>query len=299
MCMPHYPITDSYMFESVMKNEELCKGLIETALGIEVGRILYHNTEQSLSGRLGARGVRFDVYVEGEGRVYDVEMQAGPEPYIDQRFCLYQSLMGSEILRRGEGVEAMPETHVLFLCAQDPYGDGEPVYSTELYRSPGMRRPAVGIHWTALNASAWDKVEGDAALRALLRYVSTGQPGDDALARGLDAAVEAANRSSRWQEDRMSIFATDEEKMRAERLLARWGGRAEGRAEGKAEGRIEGLAEGKAEGKAEGMAEGEAQERARYSALVDKMLDAGRVDELKRSAQDPRLLQALYAEHDL
>ena len=75
-------------------------------------------------------------------------------------------------------------------------------------------------------------------------------------------------------------------------------GRAEGRKEGRAEGRKEGRAEGRKEGRAEGRKEGRSEGFSLFGALIRKLVEMGRSDEVIRVSEDPayrdRLLQEFH-----
>ena len=66
---------DAPMFGRVMRNEELCKQVLEVILNIEIDHIEYLNTEQEISAYNDARGVRLDVYLKSSDKVFDIEMQ--------------------------------------------------------------------------------------------------------------------------------------------------------------------------------------------------------------------------------
>ena len=117
-----YPFSCSPVFDMVMRDEGICKGLIECVLGFDIERIDYHAVEHSLEPGLNARGVRLDAFVKGSGRVYDVEMQASREPCLGERLRYCQSVMDSTLLAKGSGYDELPESWVVFLCDYDPYG---------------------------------------------------------------------------------------------------------------------------------------------------------------------------------
>ena len=67
--------TDDFMFCRVMKNPDLCKGVIERLLGIKVERIEYPELQKEIRPYYSAHGVRMDVYVKDSDRIFDIEMQ--------------------------------------------------------------------------------------------------------------------------------------------------------------------------------------------------------------------------------
>ena len=77
--------TNRWMFNRVLCNEGVCRRLIQELLNIEVGKIDYLNAEQCYEPGGGSRGVRMDVGAKGNGRIYDLEMQVGPELHMGRR----------------------------------------------------------------------------------------------------------------------------------------------------------------------------------------------------------------------
>ncbi len=66
--------TDGFMFYLAMQDEEICKGVIERLLGIKIKKIEYLNTEQTFKTSYESKSIRLDVYTEGDGRIFDVEV---------------------------------------------------------------------------------------------------------------------------------------------------------------------------------------------------------------------------------
>jgi len=276
--------SDDPMFKRVMEREDICRGVIERVLGMSVGKVEYHNTEQEIRTLPGGRTIRLDSYlVESGGRLFDVEMQVGRCPAFPKRLRGYQSIMDAGTLKKGEDYDRLKESYLVFICLEDPFGAGLPVYTVE---RTCLESPQVPVdckaHWVVLNASAYEAVRDNEGLRALLRYVLTDEfPEGDALLAAVDDEVERNNRDK-------AVIGMMIDTMTMLKQEARVQGRAEGREEGREEGRAEGRAEGHAEGLAEGIT--------RYESLVSALLDAERYDDLRRAAADPAYRDALFVE---
>ena len=67
--------TDDYMFGYVMRNEEICKGLLERLLGIKIQRLEFPTLQKTIAPHYESKGVRLDVYVQDSTRVFDIEIQ--------------------------------------------------------------------------------------------------------------------------------------------------------------------------------------------------------------------------------
>lgn len=138
---------------------------------------------------------------------------------------------------------------MLFFCRFDAYGKGDPAYVIE--RKCGAHPDlAVGdaSPWVVLNASAWE-ASVDPGLRDVLRYLRTGKA-EGPLSSEIDALVGVFNEDREWV-DRVLTYEQETE-MRCRRA------KEEGRAEG----------------------------AGAVGALMAALLDAGRIDDARRAADD-------------
>lgn len=264
---------NSWMFNLVMTDESICRDVIRAVLGIEAERIDYLNAEQVIDPSPERRGIRMDVYAREGGlheRVYDLEMQAQPELRLGKRFRYYQSALDVRELPSGDDYDQLPESFIVFLCSQDPFGYDVPLYRFE--RSCSLV-PDLSLgdasHWLALNARAWEAGENE-DLVDLLRYMQTGRVVGP-LSRKIDTAVARANENRKWVEQVWSVSTIVENAERRERIRGRM------------------IQE---EAREEGREEGEA----RFASLTAKLIEAGRLDDLSRASADPAYRQSLYQE---
>lgn len=145
---------------------------------IRVSRIDYLNAEQVIDPAPKNRGIRMNVYAKERGmdeHVCDLEMQAQPEIRLGKRLRYYQSALDARELPAGEDYGYPPESFIIFLCSQDPFGYDVPVYRFERCC---LEVPELSLgnesHWIALNARAWETAEND-GLRDVLRCTQTGE----------------------------------------------------------------------------------------------------------------------------
>lgn len=125
-----------------------------------------------------------------------------------------------------------------------------------------------------MDASAW-REDADADRARLLEYVHTNEAGDDGLIHRIQDAVREANADAGWRESAVG-FMTVEHDHRAQMHGAR----------------LEGLEQGLSQGLEQGREEG----AQLFGRLVDELLDAGRLDDLKRAADDAAYREALLTE---
>ncbi len=274
-------IKDWPMFDRVVRDPHVCAMMLETILGIEVGRIEYIDDEHSEKPSLYGRGVRMDVFVKSGNKVYDIEMQTTKKHSITRRMRYYQATMDTAALKEGEDFDHLPESYIIFICDHDPFDKGFPRYTLRHKCEEAVDlKLDDGICWMTLNAPAWDKAH-DESLSCLLRYIHTGRAEGD-LAITLDEQVRLANTEEEWKEQAMG-FMTMEMDQRVELRAAR----------------EEGMAQGLAEGEARGKAEGKTEERDRFQALIAKLSSEGRLAELESVVDNPDALNILMVENGL
>ena len=58
-------LSDNFIFQKVMLNEQLCKKVLSEILGVEVTKIEYTSYEKTIAIRSDAKSIRLDVYVRG------------------------------------------------------------------------------------------------------------------------------------------------------------------------------------------------------------------------------------------
>lgn len=266
---------DAPVFGRVMRDPEICKGVLERILGFAIDHVEYLNTEDALDPATDAKGVRLDVFAKGAGRVYDVEMQIAYDPTLGRRMRYYQASIDQACLGKGDHYDLLPESYVVFICLTDAYGRGLPVYHLERRCDEDATvRIADDSHWLVLNASAWE-ADADPLRGRLLQYVYGSESAEDALIDQIADAVREVNADAAWRERAMGFMTVEHSRRAREHGFRRLG---------------------QEEGLKEGMKQGLEQGEERFAALTDKLLDEGRVEDLKRAANDPSFRDALFSE---
>ena len=199
-------IQDDFMFKAVMKNKELCKGVLEVILNQPIHDIRYLAEELSLKAGYMSKGVRLDVYVEDEAHtIYDVEMQVrqDAEDALPKRMRYYQSQMDAEILAQGKDYVELRKTLVIFICPFDPFGRGWHLYCFEiLCQHDATLRLEDGAVKIFLNTRGEEK-NISPQLRAFMDYVNSGLLGSNSLVQAIDQRIKEVKKS---EEERMSYM---------------------------------------------------------------------------------------------
>ena len=123
---------DDFFFSEVMNgNKALASLILNTFLDSPV-RDIRSVITQSTHGWKERKGVRYDCLVrDGEGNLYDIEMQRKGEPYLNERMWYYISQMTGSIVKKGDGYSKLKGRRVasIFLLESDVFKRGEAVYT--------------------------------------------------------------------------------------------------------------------------------------------------------------------------
>ena len=227
-------IADNFIFCKVMQNERLCRGVLETLLGIKVSRIDYLQTENPIENFYDSRGIRLDVYVKDSGRIFNIEIQTGNYDDLILRARYYLSSSDVATTKRRTKFKDIRETYILFICKDDPFGEGIPRYTklTKFLETDGITYDDKS-HNVFYNCSAWEKEE-DPEVREVLKFIYGLKP-DSGIALEMDEAASLAKQKSDLEDEYMyfsDILEDEKEEARAE-------GHAEGLEAGRRQQKIE------------------------------------------------------------
>ena len=206
---PHKPVdeltfTDDFMFGTIMKNKGICKGVLERLLHIKVGKIEYPSLQKTIAPFYESKGIRLDVYVSDSERVFDIEIQTSLPPSLPKRTRYYQSLMDVDNLLQGQSYAELKESYVIFICTQDPFGKGLPVYEfRNICTADGtlfLDDKSVKVFY---NVGAYGK-EDEPELSALLEYLCE-RRATSGFTQHIDELVEKAKRNEKFRSWYMSL----------------------------------------------------------------------------------------------
>ncbi len=224
---------DDYLFCRIMQDEEICKGVIKTLLGVEVEKVEYLNRQQEISPDFDARGIRMDVFVKNSNKVFDLEMQSSNYASLPKRARYYQGLIDIDTLEKSHDYKTLKESFVVFICTKDPFGFGLPCYTVEqVCRQEPAASEKVNdnSHNIYYNAESWHKSENK-EVRAFLKFLTT-QATDTDLTKSIQSAVYTSRKNELWRKNFMTLYEMIDEV------------KADGIAIGREEGILEGLERG-------------------------------------------------------
>ncbi len=165
--------TDDYMFCKIMKDEGICKAVVETILNIKIKQIEYIVDQEELRVSPEAKYVKLDIRLEDEDKIINVELQNMNHQGLAKRARYYQSVSDVEATQKGTFYKDLKDSYVIFICNFDPFVKGLPYYEFEnicLAYNPAIRLED-GTKKVFLNVTAKDLSKLDFNLQSLYHYI--------------------------------------------------------------------------------------------------------------------------------
>ena len=184
----------------------------------KVGKIEYPSLQKTIAPFYESKGIRLDVYVAESSRIFDIEIQASVPLDLPKRTRYYQSLMDVDNLLRGQSYAELKHSYVIFICTQDPFDKGLPVYTFEnTCRETGGLFLDDRTTKVFYNTSAYGK-EKDNELHALLRYLCEKQATSN-FTQTIDELVETTKNNETFRSLYMSLNIHKDDLLRQGSLI--------------------------------------------------------------------------------
>ena len=183
-------ITDDFMFSQVMKDEEICKEVVETILGIKVGRIVFLTSQHEIEITPEAKSITLDVYLRDEEKIINVELQNGHRLELPKRCRYYQAVADIDNTQPGDIYSQMKDNYVIFICTFDPFLQGKACYRFEnicMDCNPPLPLRD-GTYKLFLNTAAEDLTLLDPELKLFYDYIRRGTA-DSALTGRIESSI--------------------------------------------------------------------------------------------------------------
>ena len=182
--------TDDFMFSQVMKNKEICKEVVETILGIKVGRIEFLTSQYEIEIDPESKTIAMDVYLRDEKKIINVELQNGHRLELPKRSRYYQAAADIDNTSPGELYSEMKDNYVIFICTFDPFLQGKAFYKFENF-CLNEEKPLQlndGTYKIFLNTAADDLTLLDPELKLFYDYIRRGTV-DSTLTEKIDDSI--------------------------------------------------------------------------------------------------------------
>ncbi len=221
-----------------MKNEELCKELLEKLLHIKIDHIIYPELEKELTAYYEMKSVRLDVYVKDSDKIFDIEMQNQPTNYLPLRTRYYQSMIDVDNLLKGEEYSNLKESFIIFICQFDPFNENLPCYT---FKNICKENTNIELQDKTckiiFNSTAYDK-EKDIEISSFLKYIKTQEATDDFTIK-LNSFIEKAKQNQELRSYYLSMNIHDSDIRRVALAEGKQIGLQEGFAQGAEQNKIE------------------------------------------------------------
>ena len=213
------PFTNDFIFSMVMRDANICKGLLERILPDEGFSDVKLKSEEHpliwdepfssevqkcLKFGPDTHGVRFDAFVKSENMWAEIEMQTYSYSHLGKRSRYYHANMDMDFLASGKPYKDLKKTYIIFICTFDYMNQGEAVYRFENYDIQNKVKLDDEICTIILNTScSADRVPEK--LKSLYSYINnTPVCSDDSFIQALDLQVQKYNEPE-WRQRQMTL----------------------------------------------------------------------------------------------
>ena len=180
-------------------------------LNIKIESISLAQPETTLNVDFFAKGIRLDVFVkDNTDRIFDIEMQVIGKDYLPLRARYYQSVLDVSSLHAGEDYESLTESYVIFLCLDDIFHKGLPIYT---FKSVCLEDSTLVLDDKTTkvfcNAQKYDKMPAE-KLRTFFKFLVQKKPDETDFSKIINEKVLKAKIT----EDSRRTFMTLEQEIR-------------------------------------------------------------------------------------
>ena len=251
------------LFMQVVLEEQACtEYILQTILDKSSLKLMEQRLQKRLPNLHGRALVLDCLCTDEKGLLYNIEVQNSSAGAIPKRARYHAALMDTHTLKKGEKFSKLPESYVIFITDKDILGEGEQLYQIErvIRKSGSLFRD--GSHILYFNTARQD----DNALGKLAKDFKEANPKEiqsEVLSHRV-ASLKEGNLD-REGEKKMNVLLEKYRKKAVE----------------------------------EGMEKGFEQGKNHLALLVGRLLEAGRMDDLKRVSYDEAYREKLLKEFGL
>jgi len=255
------------LFMQVVLEEQACtEYILQTILDKSSLKLKEQRLQKRLPNLHGRALVLDCLCTDEKGLLYNIEVQNSSAGAIPKRARYHAALMDTQTLKKGEKFSKLPESYVIFITDKDGLGEGEQLYRIErvIRKSGSLFRD--GSHILYFNTARQD----DNALGKLAKDLKEANPKEiqsEVLSHRVASLKEC--KLDREGEKKMNVLLEKYRKKAVE------------------------------EGIEKGIEQGMQQGQNRLALLVGQLLNAGRMDDLKRVSYDEVYREKLLKEFGL
>ena len=279
------------LFMQVVLEEQACtEYILQTILNKSSLKLKEQRLQKRLPNLHGRALVLDCLCTDEKGLLYNIEVQNSSAGAIPKRARYHAALMDTHTLKKGEKFSKLPESYVIFITDKDVLGEGEQLYQIErvIRKSGSLFRD--GSHILYFNTARQD----DNALGKLAKDLKEANPKEiqsEVLSHRVASLKEG--KLDREGEKKMNVLLEKYRKKAVEEGIEK------GLAQGMQQGLEKGLEQGLQQGLQKGLEKGLEKGQNRLALLVGQLLNAGRMDDLKRVSYDEAYREKLLKEFGL
>ncbi len=205
-------ISNDFIFAKVMRNPELCKGLLERLLDIKIDHIEYPEEQKAIDIAKDSKSVRLDVYLkDGNGTVYNVEIQTTSNKNLPKRTRYYAGMIDLNEIEKGADYNRLPKSFVIFICTFDVFGRGRWKYTFQNVcmedKKLLLNDGTVKIFFNTTGTKG--RINKDT--KNILEFIEGGAAGDGFTGK-LEQEVIKIKENKEWQVEYMTLMMREREK---------------------------------------------------------------------------------------
>ena len=227
-------LSNDFIFCRVMKVKELCRELIEILLNVKIKEINYIEDQKTINVDHETKGIRLDIVLEVDDKIYNIEMQTRETKEIPRRIRYYESLIDINSLEKGNSYRNLKDTIIIFICNFDMFKKNLPRYDFKTYCTQDKTIELdKGITEIFFNTKAYGNAT-DENLKAFLKFLedSKNEKNNEFVGK-LENMVMKIKNNRKEEKDYMNTILKEQ--------LAREEGFEEGVQVGEQRGRKEGI----------------------------------------------------------
>jgi len=251
------------LFMQVVLEEQACtEYILQTILDKTSLKLMEQRLQKRLPNLHGRALVLDCLCTDEKGLLYNIEVQNSSAGAIPKRARYHAALMDTHTLKKGEKFSKLPESYVIFITDKDVLGEGEQLYQIERVIRKSGNLFKDGSHILYFNTARQD----DHALGKLARDFKEANPKEmqsEVLSHRVASLKEG--KLDREGEKKMNVLLEKYRKKAVE----------------------------------EGMEKGFEQGKNHLALLVGRLLESGRMDDLKRVSYDEAYREKLLKEFGL
>ena len=271
-------LMDDIFMQVVLEEQACTEYILQTILDKSSLKLMEQRLQKRLPNLHGRALVLDCLCTDEKGLLYNIEVQNSSAGAIPKRARYHAALMDTHTLKKGEKFSKLPESYVIFITDKDVLGEGEQLYQIERVIRKSGNLFKDGSHILYFNTARQD----DNVLGKLARDFKEANP-KEIQSKVLSHRVASLKEGKldREGEKKMNVLLEKYRKKAVE------------------EGIEKGMEKGIEKGIEQGIQKGLEQGKNHLALLIGRLLEAGRMDDLKRVSYDEVYREKLLKEFGL